>query len=66
MTGRYMSLIYIYLWLGYSMLDIGMDNALKGVIFRFPSFGPEAKLMCLGVFFADPSRDARNLPSNDA
>jgi len=32
------------------MLDIGMVYALKGVIFRFPSFGPDAKLMCLGVF----------------
>jgi hypothetical protein len=27
-----------------------MDYALKEVIFRFPSFGPEAELMCLGVF----------------
>jgi hypothetical protein len=38
------------------MLDIGMDYALKGVLFRFPSLGPEAELMCLGVF-------SRSLPA---
>jgi len=33
-----------------------MVYALKGVIFRFPSFGPDAELMCLGFF-------SRSLPA---
>jgi hypothetical protein len=53
-TGSYISLINSHLWFTQNLLDFGMGYALEEVISRFPSFGPEELLMCLGVFFRGP------------